>query len=607
MKIGDKYALFIFLIYGVYAAVDVFVQYRVILPAFERRERIQASKSMDLVLNNIERDLVLLTKLGDSWQIEGVDVTSPPPQSLRSADVDFFALVDKDFDVIAQSPSFPEPLPPKDPVGVLYTSDQGLAHFLASWRSRTKEPRPGGLIQTSKGPALVVMQSIAGPPEEGSGERSLVLGRLLNNNVLADLGNRSQVSLRVEAPDRQQETYPGAAVPEPETVITSGSEQLLVSRTLLDPLDRPIVKLAFPASREITVQARFALRFAFFSLLLAGAVVVLAMMAVTNRMVVSPVQKIETFVKAIAGNDDLSPRLEIRTRDEFGGLASRINLMVDRLEKARREIVDQSFEAGLAEMARGVLHNIGNALTPVSVNATGLLSSARTLPSAEAAMANAELERDDLDPSRRADLERFLQMLGSSIAVRAGTLVKEAQQVESGLREIHLMLQEQSRFASTSHLVERIGVLELVNDSLRLVPPDRLARMTIIRDPSLQEVGALSLPRTALAQVMQNLVLNACEAVRPGERGMIRIRCALEQWGGRQVLAMAFQDDGTGIPPELMPRLFSKGFSTKSSETNSGLGLHWCANVLQAMEGSLRAESDGTDRGATFHLKLPLA
>lgn len=88
---------------------------------------------------------------------------------------------------------------------------------------------------------------------------------------------------------------------------------------------------------------------------------------------------------------------------------------------------------------------------------------------------------------------------------------------------------------------------------------------------------------------------------------MIRIRCSLEQSGGRQVLSMDVQDDGTGIPPELMPRLFSKGFTTKSSETNSGLGLHWCANVLQAMEGSLRAESDGTDRGATFHLRLPLA
>ena len=196
---------------------------------------------MDLVLNNIERDLVLLTKLGESWQIEGVDVASPPPQSLRSADVDFFALVDGDFATIAKSPSFPEPLPLKDPLGVLHTGDHGLSSFLASWRSKTKEPRPAGLIQTSKGPALVVMQSMAGSPGEGSNVRNLVLGRLLNNNVLADLGNRSQVSLRVEAPDRELIPYPGAAVPEPETLITSGPEQLLVSRTMLDPLGRPIL------------------------------------------------------------------------------------------------------------------------------------------------------------------------------------------------------------------------------------------------------------------------------------------------------------------------------------------------------------------------------
>ena len=300
------------------------------------------------------------------------------------------------------------------------------------------------------------------------------------------------------------------------------------------------------------------------------------------------------------------PRLKIRSRDEFGRLGSEINIMVDRLEKARREIVDQSFESGLAEMARGVLHNIGNALTPVQVGAGNLLRSLRALPVSEASMASAELERRDLDPVRRSDLERFLRLIGSTIAEKSGGLVADAARVDEGLLAIQAMLQEQSRFASTSHLVERIAVTDLVNDALRLVPPDRLARMEIVRDPSLMALGTLSLPRIALTQVIQNLVLNACEAVIPGKRGVMQIRGSLRPSGEGRILSIDFQDDGVGISQENLTKVFAKGFSTKSSSSNSGLGLHWCANVLQAMEGGLQAESAGTDRGATFHLELPI-
>jgi len=52
--------------------------------------------------------------------------------------------------------------------------------------------------------------------------------------------------------------------------------------------------------------------------------------------------------------------------------------------------------------------------------------------------------------------------------------------------------------------------------------------------------------------------------------------------------------------------VFERGFSTKSSATNSGIGLHWCANALNALGGSLRVESPGTNRGATFHVFLSL-
>jgi len=64
-------------------------------------------------------------------------------------------------------------------------------------------------------------------------------------------------------------------------------------------------------------------------------------------------------------------------------------------------------------------------------------------------------------------------------------------------------------------------------------------------------------------------------------------------------------DNGIGIPPENMGRIFNHGFTTRDS--GHGFGLHSAALAAQELGGSLRAESDGPGRGATFVLELPLA
>ncbi|WP_216904701.1 hypothetical protein [Synechococcus sp. CCY 9618] len=139
---------------------------------------------------------------------------------------------------------------------------------------------------------------------------SPVLGRFLSSELVADIGHRSDVSLRMNLPRNRRAGESGNAVPSPETVITPAGDHLEVSRLLADPLGRPVVQLAFQPSREITRQASSSLRFALFSLLLAGSLVVLAIMAVINRLVVLPVGKIEAFVESFADTDDLTTRLQ---------------------------------------------------------------------------------------------------------------------------------------------------------------------------------------------------------------------------------------------------------------------------------------------------------
>ena len=65
-------------------------------------------------------------------------------------------------------------------------------------------------------------------------------------------------------------------------------------------------------------------------------------------------------------------------------------------------------------------------------------------------------------------------------------------------------------------------------------------------------------------------------------------------------------DSAGGVAPKNLPRLFQKGFSTKSQATNSEFGLHWCANALAALGGAISVHSDGIGRGTRFEIRLPL-
>jgi signal transduction histidine kinase len=75
---------------------------------------------------------------------------------------------------------------------------------------------------------------------------------------------------------------------------------------------------------------------------------------------------------------------------------------------------------------------------------------------------------------------------------------------------------------------------------------------------------------------------------------------------GQRMLRIGVSDDAVGVSPEDLPKLFQKGYSTKSQATNSGLGLHWCANTLRALGGSISVSSDGLGRGTRFEILVPL-
>jgi signal transduction histidine kinase len=101
------------------------------------------------------------------------------------------------------------------------------------------------------------------------------------------------------------------------------------------------------------------------------------------------------------------------------------------------------------------------------------------------------------------------------------------------------------------------------------------------------------------------VVLNAYESIRRVGRKPARIDITAEA-EARDRVRLSVTDNGAGLAAEQLTRIFQRGYTSKSG-SQSGLGLHWCANTLKASGGSIRIESRGPDQGATVHIELPVA
>ena len=149
---------------------------------------------------------------------------------------------------------------------------------------------------------------------------------------------------------------------------------------------------------------------------------------------------------------------------------------------------------------------------------------------------------------------------------------------------------------------------DLIERAVEMVPTGLRPFLALHVDPALQSVKSVLVARTTLQLVFQNLIQNAAESMRDAARtrGNLQISGGIVAGpdGGR--FELRFSDDGAGIAPEHQPRIFQRGFSTKSRDTNSGIGLHWCANALNALGGSLSAEQSASGWGASFLVTFPM-
>jgi two-component system NtrC family sensor kinase len=218
------------------------------------------------------------------------------------------------------------------------------------------------------------------------------------------------------------------------------------------------------------------------------------------------------------------------------------------------------------------------------------------------------LQSGTVDPHRRADLEEVVRLACQEIASIIRSAHSDVLVLDRQTTVVQSILTEQMCSARNEHVIEPVRLTELISQSLEIVPDGYRQRLNIELDDSLKRIGVVQVARTVLRLVLQNLIINAAEAVRvdTSRKGTLRIGATLTGGADHSELQLYCSDDGVGIAPGDCERIFEKGFSTKSVHGNRGIGLHWCANALHALGGRIWAVSDGPGMGASLHVLIPL-
>lgn len=280
-----------------------------------------------------------------------------------------------------------------------------------------------------------------------------------------------------------------------------------------------------------------------------------------------------------------------------------------KLESAHRKLVETSHQAGMAEVATNVLHNVGNVLNSVNISASLIIDKLK------ASRVKNLTQVADLFRTHAADLGTYItaDATGKKVPSYIGRLAEhldeeqnhllaEADVVRKNIEHIKDIVAMQQNYAKISGVVERVKVSELIEDALRM-NSGALVRhdVALIREyaPHLSDI---TVDKHKVLQILVNLIRNAKYAC--DESGRRDKQLTMRVTNGDDRVRISVIDNGVGIPAENMTRIFRHGFTTRKD--GHGFGLHGAALAAKQMGGTLAVHSEGTQRGATFTLELPM-
>ncbi len=332
----------------------------------------------------------------------------------------------------------------------------------------------------------------------------------------------------------------------------------------------------------------------------------------------------KTCIQSIIRDITRIKKMEAELRDYTENLEQKVNEKTRELKSANRELSStiktlgetreqlslKAHQAGMAEIAVSVLHNIGNAINSVNVRMYH--------------------HQERLDSLEIISLEKIYEMLQSeeivflgTLAERKGMLLKYFSSVISTLKETrehmtgdcdfikkgleHLMeiIFLQQKYAGVKGAETFEDVNEILKDSMDMMM-DSIQKRKISLEFDLTPVAKMYINRNKMIQIFINIIKNAYEAIdmaHPENEKKIMVATSVEKEDETEYVQTVITDTGIGVSQKDLTRVFRFNYSTK--ERGTGFGLHNSGNYINAQNGTIRLYSEGTGKGTQIVIRVP--
>jgi signal transduction histidine kinase len=304
-------------------------------------------------------------------------------------------------------------------------------------------------------------------------------------------------------------------------------------------------------------------------------------------------------------NQDLDRRVGERTH-ELSEANGQLSANLERLNRMQQELVQASRQAGMAEVATAVLHNVGNVLNSVNISAGVIADVVRRSKSSGLEKLGTLLSQPDFETllgghAKGKSIPVYVTQLAIALRYEQYTLIQEAEGLQNSIDHIKAIVSKQQTHAKgTDGTLEVLPLRVLVADAVKMSGLSKAEHhIELVYD--LATLPATLVNRHKVCQILLNFLNNARHAIVESGRGGGRVTIRQSQ-GLDGAIRLEVEDNGCGIRPENLKKIFSHGFTTRKD--GHGFGLHSSACAAAEMGGRLSCRSDGPGRGSVFTLEL---
>src|SRR5512133_74622 len=299
-------------------------------------------------------------------------------------------------------------------------------------------------------------------------------------------------------------------------------------------------------------------------------------------------------------------KMRIKVKEYTENLEKMVADRTEELKATQKELVEKAHLAGMADIASGTLHNVGNLLNSVKASLETMNGIIANAPDNDFKKAN-KILRDEMETSsalidqnsRLGKLFRYYLLLEESFCESRNGLDENIKRLSEMVNAIGDVIAAQQNYAGAGGFSEKVTMSEIVEDAL-IMQSGSIKRhgISIIRD--YHDMPQVTVQKIKLMHVYINLIKNAKDAMleNPPDKRLLTISI---QEDNNDIL-VSFTDVGCGIEPQNLNKILSPNFTTKKG--GHGLGLHSSANFLKEMNGKIWAESNGIGTGAKFICRL---